>query len=248
MKRFLATVSFSFALGFSGMTSAEETSLTLLTEENPPYSYQDIESGDLKGTGVSLVKELMRRSNTKFTLTLLPWKRAFREAQENENTCVFVVNRTPAREPLFSWVGPLFEGGWAVYKRPDSEITIQTPADMKPYNVVGKSGSASVDEIEKAAGIKIIRTGKDELAAKMLYYGRADLWVSGVVDGPLGAKAAGLPAPALALLWKKANLSLACSRQTNTALIEQLNKINQSLDELRKEVLALHSSALSQAQ
>lgn len=230
------------SLASSGTHAQSDEALIILTEDNPPYSFVHRETGHISGTGTELVRELMRRAELQFSLTLLPWNRAFRAAQNNRNTCVFLANRTPDREQLFNWVGPLIEGGWAVYKRPDSEIVIQSPKDMKRYNVVGKSGSASVDDIEKAAGIKIMRTGQDETAARMLYYGRADLWVSGVIDGPLAAKSVDLPVPSLALLWKKADLSMACSKKTDINLIIKLNDINRSLDDLRKKVLARHSA------
>ncbi|SDD93715.1 polar amino acid transport system substrate-binding protein [Kordiimonas lacus] len=217
-----------------------ETTLHLLTEENHPYSYTDTSSGEVTGTGVGIVREIMAQSGVSYSIQSLPWQRAYRRAQSNANTCVFITNRTPAREPLFQWVGPLLEGGWAVFKRPDSTAMIDTPKDLQRYTVVGKSGSASVDDIEEQAGIKVTRTVNDETAAKMLFHGRADFWVSGVIDAPLAAKAANLPAPALALLWKKADLSMACSKATDPDLIARLNAINSSLDALRKSILARH--------
>lgn len=225
----------------TGSAAADaETTLHLLTEENPPYSYTDTSSGDVTGTGVAIVREIMAQSGFTYSIQSLPWQRAYRRAQSKANTCVFMTNRTPAREPLFQWVGPLLEGGWAVFKRPDSALTIDTTTDLQRFIVVGKSGSASVDDIEELAGIKVTRTVNDETAAKMLFHGRADFWVSGVIDAPLAAKAANLPVPALALLWKKADLSMACSKTTDPALIARLNAINSSLDTLRKSILARH--------
>ncbi len=218
----------------------EEATIHLLTEENPPYSYTDPETNEIAGTGVTIVQELMAQAGISYTLHSLPWQRAYRRAQSNENTCVFMTNRTSAREPLFQWVGPLLEGGWAVFKRPDSSLSIETPNDLQRFTVVGKSGSASVDDIEAQASIKVTRTVNDESAAKMLFHGRADFWVSGVIDAPLAAKAANLPVPSLALLWKKADLSMACSKSTDPAIVDKLNTVNRSLDALRKSILARH--------
>ncbi|TNE66664.1 MAG: ABC transporter substrate-binding protein [Alphaproteobacteria bacterium] len=212
--------------------------LRLLTEENPPYNFRQPDGGAIGGSAVEVVKELMRQAGVDYSLNMLPSARAYREAQENAGTCVFVINRTDEREPFFDWVGPIIEGGWAIYRRPGSDLVINDISDLRNYVVAGKKGSASVTSLEVAAGIKVITTMNDELAARMLYHGRADLWISGVLDGPIAARAISMPAPELALLWKKADLSLACGKGTDTALIADLNRVNRTLDDLRKKSLA----------
>ena len=221
-----------------------EPELKLLTEENPPYSFLDEDSGTIKGSAVEIVSALMHDAGVGYSLTLLPWNRAFRETRDAPGTCLFVVNRTPEREPLFEWVGPLINGGWAIYRRPGSDIVINSLADIKGHTIAGKMGSASVDTLEAEAGVTVTRTSKDEMAARMLFHGRADLWVSGVVDAPSAARAIGVPPPELALLWKPADLSLACGIGTDPALIEKLNAVNETLDELRKQVIAHHLEGL----
>ncbi|MCJ9429577.1 substrate-binding periplasmic protein [Kordiimonas marina] len=226
--------------------SAGETNphLSLLTEQNPPYNFRDPKSDQIEGSAVEIVKELMRRANVDYSLTLMPTARAYRAAKETPNTCAFVINRTKTREATFKWVGPLIEGGWALYRRPGSSIVIHDLDDLKPYVVAGKLGSASVKSLERSAHIKVLATINDDLAAKMLYHGRADLWISGVSNAPAAARDIGVPPPELALLWKKADLSLACSRKTDPALIADLNRINQTLDDLRKKALAAYSQGL----
>jgi polar amino acid transport system substrate-binding protein len=222
-----------------------EPDLKLITEENPPYNFQNPENGAIEGSAVEIVQALMKGAGVDYSLTLMPWNRAFRETRANAGTCLFVVNRTPERETLFDWVGPLIHGGWAIYRRPGSDIVINSLADLKGHTIAGKMGSASVDTLENEAGITVTRTSKDELAARMLFHGRADLWVSGVVDAPAATRAIGMPPPELALLWKPADLSLACGRGTDPALVEKLNAVNRTLDELRKKVIAHHLEGLS---
>jgi polar amino acid transport system substrate-binding protein len=222
-----------------------EPELKLITEENPPYNFINTETGIIEGSAVEIVEALMKGAAVDYSLTLMPWNRAFRETRANPGTCLFVVNRTPEREPLFDWVGPLIAGGWAIYRRPGSTIRIESLEDLKGHTIAGKMGSASVDTLENETGITVTRTSKDELAARMLFHGRADLWVSGVVDAPAATRAIGMPPPELALLWKPADLSLACGRGTDPALIEKLNAVNRTLDELRKKVIAHHLEGLT---
>lgn len=211
--------------------------LILLTEENPPYNYTDPVSGEAVGSAVTIVKELMKRSGTNYSLKVLPWRRAFRQARQRPNTCIFVINRIPERETQFQWVGPLIEGGWALFRRPGSSLEIASLSDLRSYVVTGVGGSAPVTSLEKAAGIEVLAAGSDELAAQMLYRGRADFWMSGFIDAPLAAKASGLPAPELVFLWRKADLSLACSKTTSPELVARLDAINATMAALRLQVI-----------
>ncbi len=217
--------------------------LTLLTEENHPYSLTNASTGKIEGITVDMVANLMQSTNIEFSLSSLPWQRAFRKAQIDSNTCAFPANRTPEREELFQWVGPLHLGGWAIYKRPGSDINIENTEDILAYTITGKMGSPSVDSVENATGVEVIKAGNDETAARLLYHGRADLWVSGVLDGPYAARKAGLPTPELALLWRPADLSLACSKNTDPSLIKRLNQANAIRLEQAKEIMV--DSALS---
>ena len=228
----------------AGTEAEGAPTLRLLTEENPPYNFRDTGTGTIRGSAVEIVGALMEGAGVKYSLTLLPWNRAFREVQESAGTCLFVVNRTPEREGLFEWVGPLITGGWALYRRPGSGIMLDSLADLEGQTVVGKMGSAGAATLEAETGLTITRATSDEQAARMLYHGRAHFWISGVVDAPAAARAIGMPPPELALLWKPADLSLACGPGTDPALIAKLNAVNRTLDDLRKRAIAHHLEGL----
>ncbi|WP_417464902.1 substrate-binding periplasmic protein [Kordiimonas sp.] len=215
--------------------------LVLLTEENPPYNFAHPETGKLQGTAIDIVEVMMQDASITYTLTLMPWNRAYRETMATANTCLFVVNRTPEREPLFDWVGPLINGGWAIFRRPGSGLQINSLDDLQGHTIAGKMGSASVDTLERDANVSVVRTSKDETAARMLFHGRAELWITGMIDGPEAAKAVGLPQPELALLWKRADLSMACGKGTDPVIIAKLNKLNTA----RFEVDAPRSASAS---
>lgn len=226
------------------VTEAPRPSLILLTEENPPYNFTNPDTGEIDGIAVTIVQELMTRAGVDYSLALMPWQRAYRRAKEVASTCVFVTNRTPEREEKFKWVGPLIEGGWAIFKRPDSDIILHDVSGLKNYVVAGKRDGGAIEPIEHASGIRIVTTSSDETAARMLYHGRADLWVSGVTDAPMAARAIGAELPKLALLWKKADLSLACAKNTPEAVLTRLREINTSLDAFREQAIATHTRVL----
>lgn len=201
--------------------------LALLTEDNPPHSYQNPETGVIEGISVDIVTSLMQRAGLTFTLEILPWNRAFRRGQSQQNTCVFPTNRTPSREHMFQWVSPTQIGGWAIYQRQDTDFQVKQLEDIKTFDVVGKIGSPASQEIEDTIGKPIMRAASDEAAALLLYRGRADLWVAGVLNGPSAADAAGLPEPKMAFNWKPAFFGVACSLSTDKRLIKLLGQANQ---------------------
>lgn len=75
------------------------------TEHLPPYSY--LLNDDVVGINVELVQTLCQRLELSCTVTLLPWRRAFEQAQQQPHSGVFSTSRTEEREALFQWVGPI---------------------------------------------------------------------------------------------------------------------------------------------
>ncbi|WP_333607281.1 substrate-binding periplasmic protein [Arsukibacterium sp.] len=92
-------------LVFSHSLPAKTPPLTFYTEHLPPYSY--LEQGELKGINVELVQQLCQQLALECQFQLLPWARAFELAQRDVNSGVFSTARSPQREALFQWVGPL---------------------------------------------------------------------------------------------------------------------------------------------
>jgi len=205
--------------------------LVLLTEENPPFNSTNQATGNIEGTAVTNVLALMRKAKQPYSLQLWPWRRAIRRTEVAPNTCLFSTNRTPAREELFSWVGPITKssGGWAFFKHPDSQIEINTVEDAARYRVAGTASSASVAEFKQKTGAPVLAAPTDKGAMQLLYFGRAELVLSGTKNGPIAASEISAKSPKIAFLWKSYDLYLACNKNTDAALIERLNLLNTQL-------------------
>jgi len=215
----------------TSQAAAAPPRLFLLTEESPPYNYKDETTGKLKGRAVENIRALMTHAKVEHTLQLFPWKRAYRRTRTNPNTCLFATNRTPAREQDFLWVGPIITNneGWAFFQRPDSDIAISSAEDAAHYIVTGLAASASVVEFERKTGAKVLTTSSEKAAMNLLYFGRADLLLTGMSSGPYAARTFNVPPPKIALHWKLYGLYLACNTETDSALIKRLNQLNAEL-------------------
>lgn len=234
--KYFRAIVFSLVFAASLQANAQD-SLALYTEHNPPFTFLNPGSETPVGPAAVIVSAIMEQTKTPYSMKILPWRRAYRLTLSEPNTCLFLTYRTPEREPLFSWVGPIIMGEWAIYKRHDSDIEINSLEDLRNYAVVGMAGSADALSLEAALGKSILQTASGELAVQMLYRGRADLWISDTRGSVASANAMGLPTPKIAYLWRTSDLSLACSKTTSPALIEALNQANQNLDEFKQGLL-----------
>ena len=92
-------------------TAAAE--LQLLTEEAPPTSF--MQDGELRGMAVEVVQALILRTGQPAHIELVPWTRAYLQAQLDAYVGLFPTVRTPEREGKFQWVGPILLGTTSFY-------------------------------------------------------------------------------------------------------------------------------------
>jgi polar amino acid transport system substrate-binding protein len=92
------------AVLFSVKTFAESP-LTVVTESLPPMQY--LADGELVGGASEIVKAVLRKSGLNIDIQIMPWARAYSMAQENSNTLIYSIHRTPFREDKFHWLGPV---------------------------------------------------------------------------------------------------------------------------------------------
>ncbi len=86
--------------------------------------------------------------------------------------------------------------------------------------------SVATEVLEEELGEPIARAVDDVAAAKLLYGGRVDFWLSGRTSAFDAAKAAGLAPPKVAFDWRPADLGIACNRATDQSILDQLRDAN----------------------
>lgn len=88
-------------------TSAKAEPYQVVTEEWAPYNY--LEDGQLTGMATDVVRAIMARTGDDFEVAVLPSMRAVYTLQNRPKTIMYSMFRTPDREPLYRWVGPIIE-------------------------------------------------------------------------------------------------------------------------------------------
>ncbi|WP_447555276.1 substrate-binding periplasmic protein [Vreelandella sp. EE22] len=155
--------------------------LTYVSEEYPPYNYA--EKGVVQGRAVELLRRLFLHSQTPFEsvhIHIFPWVRAYNLTLQTPNTVLFSTTKTPTREALFHWAGPIAIDHVALMAPPDSSLRIEALNDAIAQDlsiVVIREDIGELSLAEAGYPERLIhRALNNRSALSMLMNQRVDLW------------------------------------------------------------------------
>jgi polar amino acid transport system substrate-binding protein len=114
-------------------SAANAQTVAFTTEEYAPFSYR--ENDVIKGANVDQVRKLMTGLGVDYTIDLMPWARAYAQAQTTPMSCVIGTAHNPERDPLFKWVEPLLIDRTILITHTGNGVNANTLQDAKPYSV-----------------------------------------------------------------------------------------------------------------
>ena len=174
MRRFVFGLIVSLVMVFS----ASAQPLIILCENDPPAQFRDAE-GNLTGYTIELVQEIQKRVGNRDEIKMLPWARAYDMIQKYPNVVLFQMSRSPEREELFSWVGPVHESVYGLYARADSPIVLSSLEEAKKVQSIGVYRDDIRHKILEKAGFTNLVVANDNLAnVAQLMRGRIDLFTA----------------------------------------------------------------------
>ncbi|WP_240936234.1 substrate-binding periplasmic protein [Billgrantia bachuensis] len=197
------------------------------TEEYPPYNYQD-DDGRVTGNATELLRAALDDAELAADFRLLPWARALTEAQLRERHCVYSTTRTPERESLFTWVGPLVSSTWAAFALEEAGIEADSLADLAELRV-GSFRKDAVGQYVANQGVPIVVASAERENVGRLRAGLIDAWVTGEQTAWLLAEEADLPLRRL-FSFNEVDLYLACHPSVPDHFIARLQA---ALDRVR---------------
>lgn len=223
---------------FAVWIEASAQTLTLTTEDYPPFNMLDHKTGTISGVSTEKVQELMRRAGQNYTITGFPWSRAYQMGLKIPNTCVFSTTRTPEREPLFKWVGPLVKNRWVVFARKNDVRKPKVLEDLRPFEL-GVYRNDAVGEYLQNHGFKVEIANGDADNPRKLLAGRFDFWATGELSGWIILKNQGLQDQFHVLFdFNQTEMYLACQKDMAQERIERFNHILKEM-ELDGTVMAI---------
>jgi len=207
-----------------GPASAANEPLRLLTEDFPPVNFQ--QDGVVKGLSVEIVQEIERRLGLKDEITLMPWSRALREVQGPGRVALFAMARTPAREKLFKWVGPIVTFYSSLYAPARGGLRLRSMDDAKRAESVLVVRDWYTSEQLATMGFRNLVPVADPVTGiRMLLAGRATLFATERLSMPQTMAQAGIPEESLEIVYSFASSEgyIAFSHETPDSLVQLWN-------------------------
>lgn len=180
----LAVLALALALLAPGPARAED--LLIITEQSPPHGYtlDGSEFGELRGKSVDIVREVQKRVGDASPIRVMPWARAWYMATNAPNTMIFNTVRTPEREGLLKWAGPVSSNTWVFFARKGDRTRLRTLEEAMRARAVGVYQDDARHLFLKERGfVNLDVATSPELALRRLLSGRTDLWASDLIEG-----------------------------------------------------------------
>jgi len=196
--------------------------LTITTEAAAPSSMLDGE-GRVVGISTDKVRAAFERAGLAYTIELLPWKRAYAAATDRPDACVYSTTRTPEREALFKWVGPIDSAEWVLMAPANRRFALRSLEDARPYRIGTYNGDAR-DQFLRSRGFKVDSAPNDLTNPRKLLLGRIDLWAAALRIGSPVLEQNGWAGQIVpVLVFNRIDVYLACNRAVPNEVIARLN-------------------------
>jgi polar amino acid transport system substrate-binding protein len=116
--------------------------ITFYSEDFAPANY--VKNDILTGITIDSLKLIWADLNLpEQDITILPWTRGYRGVLKTPNSALLTMAKTPARENLFKWVGPLFNSEHVLMAKKSANLKFNNLGDVLNYRVSTIQGDIS---------------------------------------------------------------------------------------------------------
>ena len=204
--------------------------MQLIIQEFAPYGYTNTKTKEIQGYLTEKVQEIIKRAGDTSSISSTSLARGLMTTKTEANTCLLNLRRTPDRENLFTWVGPLTSTDWVLYGRNSDERILKTLDDAKPYRIGSYKNSATGLELAEL-GYKIEFAASDEENPNLLMINRIDYWIVAEPRGMAIAQEQGYGADISRVVkYKSIDLYMLCNKALPKKKVDQLNRINKEIE------------------
>ena len=212
--------------------SEKHTSFKILTEEFPPFNFS--ENGKVKGVSTDIVREILNKMNLPDNIEIKPWSIGYSTIQKEDNVILFSTTRSPGRENLFKWVGPLVSNNVVFFARKGSGLSVSNLDEARSAKNIGVYMDDFGEILLKEKGFTNLESVVDnKLNVKKLMEGKIELWLANELTGKHMAREAGV-ADKIEKIYdvQEDSMYLAFSRSTPDSIIEKWQNV---LDEIKAD-------------
>ncbi|MBT0571307.1 transporter substrate-binding domain-containing protein [Curvibacter sp. CHRR-16] len=202
--------------------------IKVVTAHEPPFNFTDsankneASGNDVKGFSPDVVREILKRTGHKAELEITSWERTVESMKKDPNVALYSMARTPTRENVFAWVGPLVNSNSILYVKKGSGITIKSLYDARKLPSIGVLGGDSKEQFLVSKDFTNLDYSNDwPTIFRKLLDGKVTAITMTDTDLPVMAREAGLSAedfePACDLFVTR--LFIGMSKATDPAVV-----------------------------
>lgn len=155
--------------------AAHGQTLEMLVFNNPGL-FDISAQGEISGPGARLLKRIGDISGVELRLREMPVARVVQTVHQQPGSCAAGMARTPEREPLLRWAGPVADSAMAVYGRLDETRTVKRPEDLRGAVIAAQRLSVPAQWLA-AHNIQLQEARDAQTALRMLEARRVDYWL-----------------------------------------------------------------------
>src|SRR4030043_1355828 len=117
----LIVVMLMVACNVPGTVPPDSSGLRIVTEVYPPYNFVD-KNNNVTGQSTEIVQAILEKTGTQANIEVMPLSQGLALAEKGHKARIYSLNRTPQREDLFKWVGPIGNYEQAFYAKKGSGV------------------------------------------------------------------------------------------------------------------------------
>ncbi|OGB52640.1 MAG: hypothetical protein A2496_15620 [Burkholderiales bacterium RIFOXYC12_FULL_60_6] len=117
-----------------GLPTVQGQTIQVVTETTP-YTY--LKGDRVIGAATEVVEKTLQSAGlTDFKIKIYPWARAYDMALKEPDVLIYLIARTPVREPQFKWAGEIMKIQYHLYRlRVRTEVDVKTLDEAKKYTI-----------------------------------------------------------------------------------------------------------------
>jgi polar amino acid transport system substrate-binding protein len=209
--------------------------LRIITEIYPPYNFID-KDYNITGQSTEIVQAIQEQVGNKSTIETMPLSEGLALAEKGPDIVIYSLNRTPQREDLFKWVGPIGSYEQAFYAKKGSNLQIHSLEDAMEVEKIGVyQGDAGAQFLASQGFKNLDESLTDVEALKKLMNGKVQLWLGNKEGLALTAEEASVNVDNLELMPTvviQADLYIAFSKDVPDSTVAAWQE---ALDKLKTE-------------
>lgn len=149
--------------------------LSVVTENAYTLQYKSKKTEGIEGPAAELVEKVLNTAGIHFTTQVLPWARAYKEAEKHKNTLIYSMVRTPERESKFHWLGEISKPQYYLFALKESKFLASDSINMfKEHRIGTHLNSASYLTLKAEGFNNLVPLSKANQIFRMLRTKRVD--------------------------------------------------------------------------